>query len=233
MFNNLIDVIKSEEFNAADDIYRFNKIKCIGRENVSSHNSWVVITSMLFMEQLEAAGLFNSPYFKKQKKFNVSEFKYKAIMAATFHDFDECLSGDVLFDLKYNDYNGEEIKENIDQYIDYKMRKFSIKNKDKVNASIDKTIVKALLLAKEDFIIKFIVKIGDWMSCIKFERAELFLGNKSFEAIVAKSENALNELIDEFIERAIRARAIDSDSKQQVIEYLTQYIDITKKQSII
>lgn len=221
MYSNLLDVIKSEEFNSLDDIQRFNKTKCIKSESVTAHSNWVTILSIFLVEQLQETGLFENENFKNNN-FDLNKFKYEVVLCSCLHDFDESLVGDILFDVKYNSYNGKKIKAAVDDYVEHKLS--LIFDEDIL---IENLILKSLSLPKEDFILKFIIKMADWFSCIKFELSEIKLGNIKFIPILEKSNDALNLLISNFTLMLVKSGF--SKPSDKVHQYLEQYINITSK----
>jgi len=219
MLSNAIDVIKSKEFNSLDYINRFNNTRVHNHETVSQHTHWVVLFAHLILEGLEDAGMFKN--FKPELKWQV---KYEVLQACIFHDFDESITGDILHTFKHNDFNGADVKKSITSYINHKLSKFD------EGTVISNTLIKSLKLADDSKLIKFIVKMADWLACIKFEWAELQVGNVHFQQILTRSDIALNKLICEFISYLYRAQIIPLGELFNPIEtYLNQYKDINDK----
>lgn len=216
MLENAIDVIKSKEFNSLDYINRFNKTRVFKHETVSQHTYWVVLFAHLILEGLEDAGMFKT--FKPALKW---QMKYEILQDCLFHDFDESITGDIIHTFKHNDYNGKDVKNSISEYIKHKLKDFSN------NTVIEKTLLGTLSCNSP--LGKYIVKLADWFACIKYEWAELEVGNVHFIPILERSELAVNKLIDDFI---LYLNEIDIIRLQKMFnpieQYLSQYKNIIK-----
>lgn len=220
MLTNAIDVIKSKEFNSLDYINRFNKTRVFNHETVSQHTYWVVLFAHLILEGLEDAGVF-----KTFKPALMWQRKYEVLQACLFHDFDESITGDIIHTFKHNDFNGKHVKDSIRNYINHKLNEL-----DNNKTVISNTIINSLVLADDSRLIKYIVKMSDWFACIKYEWAELQVGNIHFQPILTRSDIALNKLILEFIKYLHEADIIPLNKMFNPIEeYLNQYKDISHK----
>lgn len=216
---NAIDVIKSKEFNSLDYINRFNKTRVFKYETVSQHSYWVTMFAVLVLEGLEDAGMFRN--FRPTSKW---QRKYEVLQACIFHDFDESITGDILFNFKHNDFNGNDVKKSIQAYIKHKMKMYEN------NTVIENTLLAGLELSNSDKMIKYIVKLADWLACIKYEWAEIQMGNKDFDAILVRSEIAVNKLVVEFITHLHEVDIVKAGKLFNPIEeYLKQYQEIITK----
>ncbi len=216
MLNNCIDVLKSEEFNSLDNINRFNKTRVLKHETVSQHTYWVTLFIAFIMAELTCLGV---------KECDDPNTKNEALLAGMFHDFDESISGDTLFDTKHNDFNGKDIKKSICAYIDHRMKKFY------TNTPVCNVLNKAMKSTENNELIRFIVKLSDWLACLKYEYSELQLGNIHFEAIMHKSQVQVNTLVHEFSTYFSNkyTKNVDRLVLEDVVLYLSTYRDIYVK----
>jgi 5'-deoxynucleotidase YfbR-like HD superfamily hydrolase len=161
-FENQIDFFKEFVFNnqvdKLDNISRFSGEKTTKTESVSQHSFWVTFFSSLLLDEMG---------------FTDYKLRYLTLDYATFHDFDETITGDLLHPFKHNTENGMAIRKTVEHFVKYSVEKM----KDNVLKS--KLIKFDALKRDDDFIVaKHLVKICDWLSCIKFCYDEVMMGNK-------------------------------------------------------
>lgn len=177
----IIDVLFDRNFLALDNISRFNKSTRIKDESVSQHSHWVTTFTYLICESA----------LLEQHSIEAMNFKYKCVSKAIFHDFDEGVGDDVSFDLKYNSFNGDNIRREIDAFV-----KFKIKEQYEDEGSIGQTVIKSCEEDQENLIYKAVYKLADWLACIKYETQELALGNRNMKIMIDKSISNLSEWTD-------------------------------------
>jgi 5'-deoxynucleotidase YfbR-like HD superfamily hydrolase len=145
------------EFDQLNNMVRWNGMNRIKDETVAHHSYIVTWFSRVLAEEI----------------FDCDSIKLKIISYALFHDFDEMFTGDILHPLKYNKFNGTNIKQSIDDYLDFKINeKFSSDN------NTDKMFRNLLMKDFPDYVSK-IVKLADWLSMYFYINKEMQLGNKS------------------------------------------------------
>lgn len=169
----LFGFITDELVASVDDLNRFPKSKTIKSENISSHSWWVIMCTDLL---LEVVFPLQSPLFK-----------LRVLRYALFHDFTETITGDIDHLVKYNSYNGINIRREIDAYEKHVLDSFSGLF-DKIKPAVE----------YDDEVGKQIVKVADWMSCIKFMYSEYMLGNKF--VLIESANMYFKEAIDKSID---------------------------------
>ena len=155
-----------EELNS---IKRWNGKDTVKEESVGEH-TFSVVQNVAIM----CMGLFNPSYT------DVVALQRDALMYAVFHDVDEVLTGDIGHELKYNNFNGEEIRQAIDAYV-----------KQQVAAKYDIEFVgdemkRFILMEHKRFggIVKKLVKVADWTSMRSYcEREYKTFSNQSFKKL--------------------------------------------------
>ncbi len=152
---DLFDFIDDKEFDVLNNLYRFNGLRTIKQESVAHHTFFVVLFSRLLAEDMLTL---------EQLQLKLAIMDY-----ALLHDFGEMYSYDIVYPVKYNSFNGKEIKKSIEEYEKYRLEwKFKQFN--------EKRFLNSLLEENSGFI-KDIVKVADWLSCLFFISKEIKLGN--------------------------------------------------------
>jgi 5'-deoxynucleotidase YfbR-like HD superfamily hydrolase len=217
MLNDCVDVILSNEFNSLDNINRFNGIRVMKHENVAQHSYWVTIFATLLVDEFVTAGAL-SGFIEKPSE--VSTFQLKVLNACLFHDFDESLTGDILFDFKYNKVNGSSVKELLKEFVNDALTGFD------EGTAIERRIFTSINDCDGGIMTKIFVKMADWLACIKYEYNEIQMGNALFIPIIKKSERSLNELLDNFL----NVFANEKDTlKNSMTEAVNKYKNISNK----
>ena len=160
--------IFNTDLTSADYIIRFNKTPVIKPESVTQHTFWVTLFTRLIASHLT--------------KDIDNLFTLMCIDAALTHDFvDENITGDVLFDFKHNELNGDKVVELVNEFVESKMDEYY------PTPSLFNNYVRNSIGLTNQKIIKSIIKVADWLACMKYEEQELCLGNKAFIPILIKS----------------------------------------------
>ena len=165
----ILDFVNDREVGSMDNIFRWGMERTIKDENIAGHSWWVTLFSYLITVEF--------------CKLPVNE--KNAIMLAVFiksltHDMDEMFTDDISHDVKYNDFNGEHLKEQISTYASHKFNKKFANMPDLLEA------VKHEAESEIDEVIFAIVKMGDWFACIKYVVAEISIGNKGMDEKLVK-----------------------------------------------
>lgn len=157
--NIIWKLINDPFFDGLNQIDRWQGHKTIKKESVAQHSFAVVLFSRVLAEQI-------FPEDDYKSKLQVTE-------CATFHDFDEVISGDLSHGLKYNETNGAQIRELLEKYIDIELsKKFNVGLKE------EKMIVDSICNRYKPYI-KAIVKVADWLSMVSYLLGERATGNHS------------------------------------------------------
>ena len=128
-----------------DNIKQWAERDSVIKETVSQHSFKVSAICIYLIEQINNSGL------KENMKWNL--FALKAIKYAVLHDFDESVLGrDISHVVKYNSYNGKEIREVLNNFVDFELREMKL---DFINNDIDPEV-------------KTFVKLCDWLSMLTF-----------------------------------------------------------------
>lgn len=162
----IVRLFIDEEFDALNDTVRWNGIARIKDETVATHEHIATIFARIIAEELFAN--------VGEDNWLIAQSLILSIVTGTmFHDFDENITGDVLYHVKYNSFNGEALRNCLNAYVEHKMNTILNKNKPGENMLIE-------ALQKQG-IEKKIIKLCDWLSLIFYVSKEISLGNKRFK----------------------------------------------------
>ncbi len=159
MKNIFEEIMIDEDFDALNNLVRWNGKKRVKDESVAHHSFLVTWFSRILGESI----------------FKDADIKLMITTYAIFHDFDEVFTGDILHPFKYNEINGSKIRKLIKEFCDYK-----INEKFKDDDPTDK-LFRKYLLGEVPAYVKKIVKVADWLSMAFYVRKEIRLGNTDWE----------------------------------------------------
>lgn len=134
------------------------------QESVSQHSFKVSVFTMSLLDY----------FWPTRTETNaVLAFKYRTLKLALMHDFDEAiLRRDITHEVKYNAYNGMEIRYALDKFVEHQMA-------DDFGA--DSEVLQTLSKTGEYYdITHAAVKVADWMALLYFLNRELSMGNRSW-----------------------------------------------------
>lgn len=134
------------------------------QESVSQHSFKVSVFTMSLLDYFWPTGTETN---------TVLAFKYRTLKLALMHDFDEAiLRRDITHEVKYNAYNGMEIRYALDKFVEHQMA-------DDFGA--DSEVLQTLSKTGEYYdITHAAVKVADWMALLYFLNRELSMGNRSW-----------------------------------------------------
>ena len=156
-------------FDGTNNITRWNNSRRIKDESVALHSYIVTQFADFLVERLMENAMYP----------NISDFscyKLKVIRSAMRHDFDENISGDMLYTVKSNEFNGNELAKSLQDFIDFKMNKIY----DDLDSDREKVLLKNSICYYDDKSVKAIVKVCDWLACLFYIYKERQLGNQNF-----------------------------------------------------
>ena len=162
-------------FDGVNNITRWNNSRRIKDETVAHHSYLVTLFVNFLVERLcedlySVKGREDGYGFLKAEKF-----KLRVLRSALMHDFDEMISGDVLYTVKSNEFNGKELTRLLDEFVENKVETLldGVKECEKELFVLSTTYY-------DDLLIKSIVKVGDWLACLFYIYKERQLGNTCF-----------------------------------------------------
>jgi len=163
------DVLNKKEFDVFYNLKRFNGLRINKEETVAHHTYFVVFISRILAENL----------------FCDASYKLAISDMALLHDFKEMYDFDINHTVKYNDFNGEEIREIIDKFVEYEF------DKNFPNGTISNDWIRTFSESNGTY--KTIIKTADWFSCVFYLRKELGMGNNNIVGEYRKSIKNFNK----------------------------------------
>lgn len=154
------ELFRDDNFDVLNNLERWNGTRLIRRESVSEHSFLVILFARIMAEEI----------FEGDSKSILQVIDY-----ATFHDVDEMITYDVNHIVKYNPHNGEDIRRELDKFVDWSIDHEIYFKEDKYSKLIQTNILNKNTLPEE---IKNIVKVADWLACSFYIYKEINIGNK-------------------------------------------------------
>lgn len=166
----MIEEIISKSFlKRLDNIVQWLERDTFNRESVSQHSFKVAVFTRVLLDDI----------FGDIQDFRVERFKMNCVTHAIFHDFDEAIFlRDVSHNVKYNEFNGNDVRKSIDDFVEHEFNKEFAKESESEKPAYD-TLKSAIIDVDPD--VKKVVKVADWLALLYYCRRELALGNKNFE----------------------------------------------------
>jgi 5'-deoxynucleotidase YfbR-like HD superfamily hydrolase len=209
MSSLVIDFFEKEHWDSLNVTVRWNGVRRIQQESLREHMYTSMLIADVLLEEIFPEG--------EEEKWYLSVLKLKILRSAAKHDVDEIFSGDILHSVKYNVFNGEELKRLLNDFVNYELGN----NFNKQNQS-HKMIIDSLNYYGNE-VVKNFVKLVDWISCIMYIYNEKSLGNKNFDKYLPKCKSKLFESIDEL--KISIAFYHKKDADLNVLEELKQYFN--------
>jgi len=163
------EIISKSYLKRLDNIVQWLERDTFNRESVSQHSFKVAVFTRVLLDDI----------FGDTQDFRVERFKMNCVTHAIFHDFDEAIFlRDVSHNVKYNEFNGSDVRKSIDDFVEYEFNKEFAKESESEKPAYD-TLKSAIIDVDPD--VKKVVKVADWLALLYYCRRELALGNKNFE----------------------------------------------------
>ena len=163
-----------EHLSRLDNVHQWEERDSIIKESVSQHSFKVSAIAHFILTVLE----------KEMKGVNPEFIQFKAdcLSYAILHDFDEAIIGrDISHVVKYNPYNGEKIREAINDFVNHQ-----------------ETLDFQGLLPKPTDEVKKFVKICDWIALSTFCKRNSELGCRAFEKETRYCEISIIRAVEAF-----------------------------------
>lgn len=164
-----------------DNVHQWEERDSIIKESVSQHSFKVSAIAHYLLRVIENEIREVNFYGRFEVKF--LEFKSESLSYAILHDFDEAIIGrDISHVVKYNPYNGDKIREAINDFVNHQ-----------------ETMDFQGLLPKPTEIVKKFVKICDWIALSTFCERNNQMGCLTFSYEIAYCQERLRNLFNEFV----------------------------------
>jgi 5'-deoxynucleotidase YfbR-like HD superfamily hydrolase len=150
------NLLYNEQFDELNNIVRWAGMNKIKDETVGQHSFVVSWLARILSEEI----------------FTDDSPKLLSITYATFHDFNEYITGDMNHNVKYNDFNGQDLRKSLNEYITHVVDCNFPKTGDNTQSMLN-----YLLKDEVPNCIKKLVKLCDWMSMVMYLNKEMNLGN--------------------------------------------------------
>lgn len=172
-------ILYEKEFDVLNNLKRWNGLRLLKEETVAHHTFLVILFVRILCEEI----------FKDEKR------KLQVIDLALFHDFSEMFDYDINHEVKYNEFNGKRIRDELKQFICYKNSYFVSDFPENLKYLFSVNILD-INCSKLN---SLIVKIADWFGCIFYLRKEIEIGNKRLQILYDYSVKNFFNKCDEAI----------------------------------
>lgn len=175
-----------------DNIKQWQEIDVFKEESVSQHSYKVSVLGRILLEDL---------FGSYTQDPNVLSFKLKCVDAFLFHDWDETLIlRDISHETKYNDFNGSEIRDVLDDFVRHKVLEEFGENvllPYPVWTSSSTLLISNIV--QEDTRVKTFCKLADWIALSFYVKRERELGNRGLEKQWLHIKEGLEKSIENVI----------------------------------
>jgi len=166
-------IVTGSHLKRVDNIIQWQERDVFQRESVSQHSFKVSVFTRIILEDI-----FEDIFGDRDFNGRIDKFKLDCVTHAIFHDFDEAIFlRDAAHSIKYNKFNGLEIREAINHYVEHQFFE-EFKEDDGVESDSVKMLHNSIVCVDPQ--VKKVVKVADWMALLYFCRRELALGNLNF-----------------------------------------------------
>lgn len=176
-----------------DNIKQWQEMDVFKEESVSQHSYKVSIFGRILLEDI--LGFDN-------EDAKILAFKLDCVDAFVFHDWDEALIfRDMSHETKYNKYNGEEIRNALNNLSKHKaIEEFGEEDDSQSgNWTASANMVVGNITRSGDDV-KIFCKLADWLALAFYMKRERELGNKSLNAQWECSREELKQAVTNVIE---------------------------------
>lgn len=201
-YQRVEDLFFDERFDQINNISRWNGMLRLKEETVAHHSFIVAWFARVLSEEI----------------FNHSVPKLTITSFALFHDFDEIFTGDIIHPVKYNQFNGTEIRKLLNEY-----NGFVIDNEFPKHVSKSNNFMNVMLKDEVPMYAKAVVKLCDWLSMKFYLLKEIKLGNHN----VFKEYKYCSDNIEKAVETAVFELSLqkDYDVNLSIFECFPTHID--------
>ena len=159
----IVKIFKDDYLKRLDNIIQWSEKDVFNKESVSQHSYKVTIFCRVLLEEV----------FGKNKTRKQREFIMSCVDHAMFHDWDEALLlRDISHETKYNPYNGEEIRNSLNN-----LSKYLGERELTDETPCGSFIFDSLNEVDEDVLT--LCKFCDWLALAFFIQRELLVGNQN------------------------------------------------------
>lgn len=171
-------LLYNDSFDELNNMVRWNGFNRIKDETVGHHSFIVSWISRILAEEI---------FEDCTPKLLVSTY-------GIFHDFNEFITGDMNHVVKYNPFNGSELRKNLNDYI-----QIVVDDKFPNDGSKSEKMLNYLLKDEIPIYIKKLVKLCDWMSMLMYLKKEQSLGNNNANLKIVYCEEMMIKTSEECI----------------------------------
>ena|ERR1035437_6153860 len=169
------ELFKDPNFDVLSNLERWNGTRLIKKETVAEHSYLVALFTRIMAENI-----YGDNY----------EMVLLALDYALFHDIDEMITGDINHIVKYNDMNGEVIRQALEDYVNHCIERDYKDREDSYSILLKRNVASKEVIPVS---VRKLIKIADWLACSFFIYKEICIGNKLLIDSYKRCINKLHE----------------------------------------
>jgi len=194
-------IFEGDYLKRLDNIIQWQEVDVIKHESVTQHSYKVLVFATIALEDI----------FGNSDNVEVLKYKLDVIRQSALHDWDECLlRRDISHETKYNDFNGNALRSELDRLSGHLADKHFTEQKHTGDISEFPEITSASKMLKDYiqnpvYAVKKFVKWCDWLAVEFYVIREIALGNQDFknriDYIDGRQFEAKAELVEVLLEK--------------------------------
>lgn len=192
-------IFNGQYLRRLDNIIQWQEKDVFKHESVAGHSYKVSVFVRILLEDI----------FGNSSDVNVLQYKLNCVTHALFHDWDESLIlRDLSHELKYNKFNGDKIREVIDEFVDHAVF-VEFGNETDTAKMLNENI------GSVDPGVKLLVKYCDWLALLFFCKRELDLHNDALQVnydYCLKSIHTAGAKLADYLEQNFSQSYISTDN---------------------
>lgn len=163
-----------KKIESLDNVHQWAERDSVIKETVSQHSFKVAAFAIFILDELENE---NCNVIKKGVQ-DWGEYRRQCVEYAILHDFDEAILGrDISHVVKYNKHNGDKIRKEIDNFVNYEIERLGLNLiKKEINPNV-----------------KTFVKFCDWLAMLSFIHRNKAMGVSTFSNEIIYCQNMATE----------------------------------------
>jgi len=200
-------IVNGSYLKRIDNIIQWQERDVFNKESVSQHSYKVSVFVRILLEDI-----FNNP--DCSKNFEIQNFKLDCVTHAMFHDWDEAIfMRDLSHAIKYNDFNGNQIRQVIDDYVKHEF----VKEFDTYQDTCAYKVLAPAVVCLNPCV-KKVVKLGDWLALLFYCRREIALENANFEKTYMYCRHSVIKAAQDVVEVIDQRFGIDASNLIETIQ---------------
>lgn len=186
----LTKIFSGDYLKRLDNIKQWQEIDVFKEESVSQHSFKVSVFGRILLEDIFR-------FIENNQNAKVLSFKIECMDSFLFHDWDESLIlRDMSHEIKYNDFNGEDVRRVLNNFSRYKAdEEFTKYDVHKYGHQTNSSEIIIQNIGRKNDDVQTFCKLADWLAVIFYMKRERSLGNNNLDKQWIHGSEELEESI--------------------------------------